>query len=113
MSSGISGLVKLAVVFGVGGGYLWYCRHDLFQASQAPFPEMVRQWTTIFFLTSSIVAIALCLLSIADFVVTLFDYRKRMQMSEQEIREEDRMNYGDPEVRRARERLRKAISVTS
>lgn len=103
MSSTVLGLPKIVVGFAVMLTGLWGNRVALMSLANDPADVLVQDMFALVVRISLMVVVALLLLGGIDFAINWFAHRRRHMMTEQEMRDENRMQEGDS-VSRSRQR---------
>ncbi len=114
----LKGLLKIAMVAAVTGTVLWPARKEL---PHIPTMEIAGVLDLLFWLGLKVfggVVIVLTALALIDYMYQTFEHRKKLRMSRQEIRDEQKQSEGDPHVKarlrairneRARQRMMAAV----
>ena len=91
-------LPKATVSFAVAGWVCWVNRMQVFELSGAPVELMAQQLFGLVLKVSLTVAVVLLIFSLIDYVFHRLSFLRRMRMTDQQMRDEMRMQNGDPQV---------------
>ena len=105
----IVGIPKTFVALGVLGASSWYHRNQFFELASYPANVLVRNLFSLVLTIVLHVALALLIASLSDYWLRYLGHRRRLRMTDQQLRDELRMQNGDPQVR-ARQREFRRIS---
>lgn len=97
------GLPKTAIALGVLCLSSWGHRNQFFELAGYPADVLVRNLFCLVLTIVFHVALALFLTSLADYWLRYVSHQRRLRMTDQQLRDELRMQNGDPQVR-ARQR---------
>ena len=97
------GIPRIAVAMTVMGLSIWYQRATVWELAALPADQMVQSMAGLIASSLLTVTIALLLLASVDFGRAWLDYRRKLRMTEQELRDEQRDQEGDS-VNRSRQR---------
>ena len=97
------GIPKTAIAFGVLCLSSWIHRNQFFELAGYPADVLVRNLFALVLTIVFHVAMALLLTSLADYWLRYLSQQRRLRMTDQQLRDELRMQNGDPQVR-ARQR---------
>ena len=103
------GIPKMFVAVGVLGASSWYHRNQFFELASYPADVLVRNLFTLVLTIVFHVALALLIASLSDYWLRYLGHRRNLRMTDQQLRDELRMQNGDPQVR-ARQRESRRIS---
>jgi flagellar biosynthesis protein FlhB len=92
-------LVKVAVVAAVGGLFLWHHRDEVSGISGAAVTSDVAHAFDLFGIFFLILAGSTALIAAVDVPYQLWDHRRQLRMTRQEIRDEMKETEGRPEVK--------------
>ncbi|MDG1873011.1 MAG: EscU/YscU/HrcU family type III secretion system export apparatus switch protein [Mariniblastus sp.] len=101
------GIPKTVIAFAVLCGSSWQQRNQFFGLASLPPESLVTNLFALVLTVVSHVAIALMVTSIADYGLRFLSQQKRLRMTDQELRDELRMQNGDPRVRARQRDLRR------
>ncbi len=114
----VKGLLKISMVAAVAFAVIWPEREEL---PHIPTMELQPVLELLFWLGLKVfggVVAVLTALAIVDYMYQVFEHRKKLRMSRQEIRDEQKQSEGDPHVKarlrairneRARQRMMAAV----
>ncbi|MBO6782395.1 MAG: flagellar biosynthesis protein FlhB [Alphaproteobacteria bacterium] len=114
----VKGLLKIAMVAAVTATVLWPEREELPHIPSMELPSVLE---FLFWLGLKIfggVVILLTAVAIIDYMYQTFEHRKKLRMSRQEVRDEQKQSEGDPHIKarlrairneRARQRMMAAV----
>ena len=97
------GIPKTVIAFGVLGASSWFHRNQFFELASYPADILVKQLFSLVLTIVLHVALALMFASLSDCWLRYLGHRRRLRMTDQQLRDELRMQNGDPQVR-ARQR---------
>lgn len=95
----IKALLKSAVIAGVAGWMIWYQRDAILALATEPLPSAVIHFGHITLLTFLAAAAAYALIVVLDVPFQLWDYQRRMRMTVEEVRQEQKEMEGDPLIK--------------
>jgi flagellar biosynthesis protein FlhB len=101
----VVGIPKTLIAFGVLVSSSWIHRNDFFMLSNGPADSMVGMMFSLILTITFHVAFALLITSAADYWLKLASYQRRIRMTDQQLRDELRMQNGDPQIRARRRQL--------
>lgn len=96
------GVPKVAIALAVMTVGTWCQRNELFALASAPADLLVSRLFEIVLVVCLQVAAALAVLGVADYSIQWLGHRRRMRMSPQEVRQEQRAEGGANSVTRAK-----------
>ncbi len=99
----VVGLPKTIIAFVILGISVWFHRNHFFVLSNYPFDMMISKMFSLIMTVTFHVALGLLIASAADYWLKHLGHQRRIRMSDQQLRDELRMQTGDPQVR-ARQR---------
>ncbi|MDA0786720.1 MAG: flagellar biosynthesis protein FlhB [Proteobacteria bacterium] len=114
----VKGLLKIALVATVAAVVIYPERHEL---PHIPVMDLRTVMELLFMLGLKIfggVVIVLTALALFDFMYQIFDHRKKLRMTRQEVRDEAKQSEGDPHIKaklrqirmeRSRQRMMQAV----
>ena len=116
------GIVKLVVVGGIAIAIIWPIRPKLEIVPLSPIPASLDllYWTVVKVLAG--VVGALSVIAFADLAYSRYEHHKKMRMTKEEVKDEQRQAEGDPHVKarlrairneRARQRMMQAVPDAS
>ncbi len=97
------GIPKTAIAISVLCLSCWYHRSQFFELAGYPADMLVQNLFSLIVTIVFHVALALLLTSLADYWLRYVSHQRRLRMTDQQLRDELRMQNGDPQVR-ARQR---------
>lgn len=97
------GVPKTVVAFGVLGVSSWCHRNQFFEMASYPVDVLVQHLFSLVLTIVLHVALALLVASLLDYWLRYLAHRRSLHMTDQQLRDELRMQNGDPQVR-ARQR---------
>lgn len=109
----VIGIPKMLVAIGVLGVSSWFHRNDFLELANCPVDAMVDKMLTLGLTITFHVALALLFTSGIDFWLKIVGHQRRIRMSDQELRDELRMQNGDPQIQARRQRISSAASTDS
>ncbi len=95
---GILGLPKVLIVVSVASAVFWMQRDAVLNLTGMDVGQMVPQLFSIVLTTAGGVAFALLATSLIDYVSERYSYQQRFRMTDQELRNEQRMQNVDPQI---------------
>lgn len=98
------GVPKIAIGLAVMALGTWFQRYELFSLANAPANLLIGRLFEVVLTVCFQVAAALAVLGVADYGIQWLGHRRRVRMSHQEIREEQRSQGGSNSVDRLRGR---------
>ena len=108
----IKSIVKAALVIGVGGLYLAALVGNVRSIVRLTFEEALSSSSHLLLSGAGLLLLPLVLIATADGFLQWFQFRHRMRMTQQEVKEEMKESDGSPEIR-ARIRQRQREMATS
>ena len=97
------GIPKAVIAFGVLAASSWFHRNQFFELASYPADMLVKQLFSLVLTIVLHVALALLFTSLSDYWLRYLGHRRRLRMTDQQLRDELRMQNGNPQVR-ARQR---------
>ena len=94
----VFGLPKALLAFGMAGFGIWLNRSTIFGLGGLPVEEFVSTLFTLVLTVALQVAAMMLVLSGADYALARWRHERRMRMSDQQLRDELRMQNGDPAI---------------
>lgn len=110
LSRSVLGVPKLTVVFVTTLLILWYRCGELLESTLLPLSPMVDALSRFVFGSCLVVALVLLGMSILDFVIEYFSFHRRHRMTDQQLRDEQRSQSGDPQIINKRRQLHRELS---
>ena len=101
------GIPKTVIAFSVLICSSWQYRYQFFEMANFPIEVLVTKLFSLVLTIVSYVAVALLITSLADYGLRYLSHQKRIRMTDQELRDELRMQNGDPRVRSRQRDLRR------
>lgn len=105
---GLLAFPKMLSALGLGGLLIWLRRDAFFELALLPPDRMTQQGLGLILGICFQVALILLAAGLLDYGLAWVSRRQRLQMSDQELRDELRMQEGDPTVARRRQAQRDA-----
>lgn len=102
-TASMMGLPKIGVGVAVMAFGIWTHRFDLMQLVDLPADQLVAQMFLLVVKISVYVVVVMTLVGLVDFGLKWASYRRGLRMTDQEVREESRMQEGDS-INRSRQR---------
>jgi flagellar biosynthetic protein FlhB len=99
-------MVKLAVLGTAVVVLLWPERARLLDLVGANLSDLLPLVRIMVLKVLATVLVILALMAIADYAYQSYDYRKRLRMTKQEVKDERKQQDGDPEIKRRLHRIR-------
>ena len=103
------GLPKGLIAFSTAIWLCWMQRARFLQLSGLGITDLVEQMFGLVILICFETALVLLVFSMLDYAMHWFSHRRRLQMTDQELRDENRMQNGDPQVSATRRRLHREL----
>lgn len=100
------GIPKIAVAFVVLLASAWIHRNEFFLLANYPADMMVGKMFSLILTITLHVALALLVTSAADYWIKFVGHQRRLKMTDQQLRDELRMQNGDPQTRVRQRQLR-------
>ncbi|AGA89153.1 flagellar biosynthetic protein FlhB [Thioflavicoccus mobilis 8321] len=106
----IKAIVKLVLVAGVSGAFLWSLRGDILAPPVASLNQELLHAFHLFGVVVIALAASTFLVAIIDVPYQLWDHRKKLRMTRQEVRDESKETEGRPEVKGRIRQLQREFS---
>ena len=106
----VLGVPKLMVVMLTTALILWYRFVDLLESTALPFSNMVDALARFVFGSCLVIGLVLLGMSMLDFLIEYVSYQRRMRMTDQQLRDEQRSQNGDPQLASRRKRLHRLMN---
>jgi flagellar biosynthetic protein FlhB len=103
------GLPKALLALVVMAVSCWFHREQFFALGSFPANVMAQQLFSLVLLVCSHVAITLLLASFLDFGLKYLGFQKKIRMTDQQLRDETRMQNGDPQISAQRRALQRTM----
>jgi flagellar biosynthetic protein FlhB len=103
------GLPKALLALVVMAVSCWFQREQFFALGSFPADVMARQLFLLVLQICSYVAITLLLASFLDFGLKYLGFQKKIRMTDQQLRDETRMQNGDPQISAQRRALQRTV----
>jgi flagellar biosynthetic protein FlhB len=103
-------IAKLAVVTLVGGGFLWTHRGEILAPAGASLDRDLIHAFWLFGLVLLVLGVSTFLIALVDVPYQLWDHRKKLRMTRQEVRDELKETEGRPEVKSRIRQLQRELS---
>ncbi len=103
-------LPKSAVAFTVAGTGCWFARERIFSLGGLPVEQLTTEISGLVLSIGLQVALVLLMLSLTDYAIQRWSYARRMQMTDQQLRDELRMQNGDPQFRSRRRQTQRELA---
>ena len=110
VSRSVLGVPKLTVVFVTTSLILWYRCGELLESTMLSLSPMVDALSRFVFGSCLVVALVLLGMSLLDFVIEYFSFHQRLRMTDQQLRDEQRSQSGDPQIINKRRRLHRQLN---
>jgi flagellar biosynthetic protein FlhB len=101
------GIPKVAVAAAVLLTSSWFHRDEFFLLANSPADAMVAKMFSLILTIAFHVALALLVTSAADYWLKFASHQRQLRMTDQQLRDELRMQNGDPQTRVRQRQLRK------
>ncbi len=101
----ITGVPKTILAGIAGGTSVWIQQDSFFQLANLPIDLMASKMLGLVIGVSLHVAITLLFASTFDFFMKFVSHENRLKMTDQQLRDEIRMQNGDPQIHRRRQEL--------
>lgn len=101
----ITGIPKTILAGIAGGTSIWIQQASFFQLANLPIDLMAAKLLGLVLGVSLHVAITLLFASTLDFFMKFISHENRLKMTDQQLRDEMRMQNGDPQIHRRRQEL--------
>ena len=88
---------------------IWIQRNDFFILSNGPADGLVAKLFSLILTITLHVAFALLVTSTADYWLKFASYQRRIRMTDQQLRDELRMQNGDSQIRARRRQLNRIL----
>jgi flagellar biosynthesis protein FlhB len=108
----LKNILKVGIVFGVGVGYLWSLVHSLNILAHQDMKQALSNSLGLIESGLLMLLIPIVVVAAVDVFIQWFNFRKRMRMSAEELKQEMKESEGSPELR-ARLRQRQRQIATS
>ncbi len=106
----VLGVPKLIVVLVTTALILWYRFFDLLESALLPFSHMIEALSRFVFGSCLVVGLGLLGMSLLDYVVEYVSFYRRLRMTDQQLRDEQRNQNGDPQLMGRRRRLHRQMN---
>ena len=103
------GLPKTVVAFITGGLSFWMQKEAFFGLSRLPVELIGQEMFSLVLGVCFHVALVLFVLSLVDYALQRWSFERRIRMTEQQVRDEARMQNGDPQVMNQRRTLHRSL----
>ncbi len=103
------GFPKTIVCLVVATWMCWLNRELMFSLATMPVDQIVEKLFGFILQVSFSVAVAMLIVSLVDFVMARYSHHQSLKMTDQELRDELRMQNGDPEVQNRRRQFHQEI----
>ncbi len=104
-SRSLLGVPKLTVVFMAASVTLWYRRSELLESAILPLPMLIDSVAQFVFVSCLYVSLVLLGMSCVDYVIEYFSFHQRLRMTDEQMRDEQRSQSGDPQIAGKRRQL--------
>lgn len=101
----VTGVPKTILAGIAGGTSIWVQQDSFFQLASLPIDIMASKMLGLVLSVSLHVAITLLFASTFDFFMKFISHENRLKMTDQQLRDEMRMQNGDPQIHRRRQEL--------
>lgn len=101
----VVGIPKTMIAAGVLCASSWFHRNEFFELANCPTNVMVEKMFMLVLTITFHVALALLVTSAVDFWLKYVGHERRIRMSDQQLRDELRMQNGDPQIQARRRRM--------
>ena len=102
------GMPKTLLAFGILGTSVWIHRNHFFVLPNYPFDMMISKMFALIMTVTCHVALGLLIASAADYWLKYVGYQRRIKMTDQQLRDELRMQNGDPQIRARQRQVRQS-----
>ncbi|MFK7768908.1 MAG: EscU/YscU/HrcU family type III secretion system export apparatus switch protein [Mariniblastus sp.] len=102
------GVPKTLMAFVILGFSVWFQRNHFLVLPNYPFDVMVQRMFTLIMMVTFHVALGLLFLSAADYWLKHIGHQRRLKMTDQQLRDELRMQNGDPQIRARQRKIRQS-----
>lgn len=104
------GIPKIVIAGFVLFTSVWFHRNEFFMLANYPTDAMVARLFSLILTVTFHVALALLITSAADYWLKFVSHQRRLKMTDQQLRDELRMQNGDPQTRARQRQLRRVSS---
>ena len=101
----ITGVPKTILAGIAGGTSIWIQQDSFFQLANLPIELMASKMLSLVLSVALHVAITLLFASTFDFFMKFVNHENRLKMTDQQLRDEIRMQNGDPQIHRRRQEM--------
>jgi flagellar biosynthetic protein FlhB len=95
----LKAILKAGLIGGVGAAVLWQNREHLFDFMTEPLEVALPDFGATVALIALVIVMSLGLLALFDVPFQLWQYHKRLRMTREEVRQENKEQEGDPHVK--------------
>jgi flagellar biosynthesis protein FlhB len=106
----VKSIAKVSLVAGVGGAFLWFHRAEILAPPTAALAYDLFHAFRLFGIVLIVLAAATFLIALIDVPYQLWDHKKKLKMTRQEVREEAKESDGRPEVKSRIRQLQRELS---
>ncbi len=104
----IVGIPKTLIAAVALGTSAWCHRNDFFALANFPVDAMIAKLTSLTLTVTFHVTLAMLVTSAADYWLKYISHQRRIRMTDQQLRDELRMQNGDPQIHARRRRMNRA-----
>ncbi|MGV0949618.1 MAG: flagellar biosynthesis protein FlhB [Azonexus sp.] len=106
----VKAIAKISLVAGVGGAFLWFHRAEILAPPSAALAADLFHAFRLFGIVLLVLAAATFLIALMDVPYQLWDHKKKLKMTRQEVRDEAKESEGRPEVKSRIRQLQREFS---
>ena len=106
MSTPFIGMPKTLIAMAVAIGACWTNSQQFFELAGYPADQMVVKLFGLVLMIAFYISLALLLTALLDFGVNWYSHQQKLRMTDQELRDELRMQNGDPHIQNRRRVIR-------
>lgn len=106
----VKGILKLVVVGGVGGAFIWMHRAEILAPHGASLDHDLVHAFHLFGIVLIVLAAATFLIALVDVPYQLWEHFKQLRMTRQEVRDELKETEGRPEVKSRIRQMQREVS---
>ena len=106
----VKSIAKVSLVAGVGGAFLWFHRAEILAPPSAALAHDLFHGFRLFGIVLIVLATATFSIALIDVPYQLWDHKKKLKMTRQEVRDEAKESEGRPEVKSRIRQLQRELS---
>lgn len=95
----VKATLKATVVAGVGTWVVWRERDHLFGLMLQPLEASMDEFASLVLFATLLITCSLALLAAIDVPYQLWEYHRKLRMSKEEVRQENKEQEGDPQIK--------------